>query len=347
MWVRDLHRGVLAAALSLAGIGCAGVVEADVEEVERTAAPIVFGREADGTRWPAVGALLDNANRHSVFCSATLVAKDALVGAAHCFDGIAGKAERVSVVLGASDATKTTAEQRRAVAEIIVHPGWRGFTGGDPDGLDATNDIAIVKLAAPVEDVAPIPLLSEDALDDALVSGGQVLLVGYGITNETGRGAGGRLHEGDALVRRRTPTTLLAGGEGTSDSCRYDSGGPAFADLAPMGGQPALVGITSREWARSKRKCGDGGVYTLATSFRSWIEETTGPLAIKGLPALGPSKAEPVANVGETQAAAADSSGAATDDKRGGCSVGGDSGGGAWWLGFAALAFVRTGRKRR
>jgi secreted trypsin-like serine protease len=57
------------------------------------------------------------------------------------------------------------------------------------------------------------------------------------------------------------------------DSCKGDSGGPAY--VAVKGGW-AIAGATSRATRQSDvRVCGDGGIYTRLYAFSDWIKSVS------------------------------------------------------------------------
>jgi secreted trypsin-like serine protease len=59
------------------------------------------------------------------------------------------------------------------------------------------------------------------------------------------------------------------------DSCKGDSGGPAYIDVD---GEWQLAGATSRGTCKARRICGDGGIYTRVHAYVDWIESVAGPL---------------------------------------------------------------------
>jgi secreted trypsin-like serine protease len=175
-------------------------------------------------------------------CTGTLVARDAVLTAAHCVGAF--PPESFGVLFG------STADPGRGalgaglqgsffrVAGIRVHPGF------DPETL--ANDVALLRLAddAPTP---PAPRLEAPASSSLLDATARV--VGFGVSHVAPsfvkREGAVRLSEATALelVYRGAPAMTCAG----------DSGGPVFATVA---GVEVLVAVTSRGDAA----CADHGV---------------------------------------------------------------------------------------
>jgi hypothetical protein len=179
-------------------------------------------------------------------CSGTLVGPQHVVLASHCNDP--------SEVFLGEDATE--GEGRTIPVESCAR-----YPGGQPG---AGNDFAVCRLAFAVTDVPIVPPLMGCELD-VLQPGVAVTIVGFGLTPE-----------GDFARKHAVTTTLhgfndageaMIGGDG-QDSCRGDSGGPAFVEL-PDGGGWRLFGITSY----GEPDCASGGFYSLVHAGMPWFEE--------------------------------------------------------------------------
>ena len=173
-------------------------------------------------------------------CSATLIAPDLVVTAAHCISSI-GRSGNVFAVGWANGRAITT----RAIAIETRHPGYA------PDGTHTpANDIGLIVLNAPIEQVAPIPLgqASAQALDGVALT-----VLGYHVkspnaltgdfTCATGTFRAGLLHLGCPVING-------------------NSGGPVLRPT-PEGGWQLVGVISSRlgagaiavelpEWLRAK-----------------------------------------------------------------------------------------------
>lgn len=159
---------------------------------------------------------------------------------------------------------------------IVLHPAWN----------DGPHDLALLRLATAVADVAPARLYR-----DAAEVGREIVLVGYGDfgTGHTGpvgndglvRGATNRIDDASdlwlkfAFDRPGDPAaTALEGVSGPGDS-----GGPAF--LAGSDGE-VLLGVSSGQSTRAAGGPGRYGVveyYVRVSRYLDWIERITGPLA--------------------------------------------------------------------
>ncbi|GAA1293196.1 S1 family peptidase [Saccharothrix xinjiangensis] len=194
-------------------------------------------------------------------CSGTLVAPDAVVTAAHCARG--GCGQRVF-----SGEDVRAPGRVVAVREAVVHPSY-GASG--PHG-----DIAVLLLAEPLG-TAPRAIAPAGALGGASF----VRLVGYGNTDFQGRTGYGRRREVDVPLAGNLPgygadpgTEFVAGAPNLDrDSCNGDSGGPAYVRV---GEGWLLAGATSRATDNSVRPCGDGGIYTLVSSYAEWVGSVVG-----------------------------------------------------------------------
>lgn len=203
-------------------------------------------------------------------CTATAIARDLLLTAAHC------------VQPGADYKLADTWSGRTAtlkdIARIEHHPQF------DLKRLFAhlaTADVALAKLPQPLPAIiAPVPL------DDGtrLVAAGDIFVVaGYGVTVR-GDGRTGGTVRAATLVATGKPNTLQLRlvDPRTNDArpglgaCAGDSGAPAFRD---DGGDLAIVGVVS--WSTGPNlSAGCGGLtgVTPLVRYRAWIVDTAAVL---------------------------------------------------------------------
>ncbi|HUS26960.1 MAG TPA: serine protease [Kofleriaceae bacterium] len=194
---------------------------------------IIGGTTTQTADWKSVVALEDNPG--DWFCTGTLITDQWVLTAAHCMEG--ETPAKLHVRFDTNDANNGTNGHAVAVAEIHSNPAFN-FDAWD-------NDVALIKLAAPVTDRTPTPINR-----DAIAFGSQVVDVGYGVSDNNDGGGG--------ILRKVSKVTAdCAGANDTgivndnlvcmdaSDgrgSCFGDSGGPTFVTV---GGALQVAGVTS------------------------------------------------------------------------------------------------------
>lgn len=209
--------------------------------------------------WPDTAALSD---RWGVFCTGTLIAPDLVLTAAHCLEDGAPPT-RVELAGGAAGGGETLGVRR-----VLAHP----------DGL-RTYDVGLVFLDGRAR-TPPRPLALDCVVEDALVDGARVSLVGFGETEEPARD--GRKNAVDTAIvdadcdetrrydciSRVSPGGELVAGGGGRDTCFGDSGGPLYLHTSAG---TFLAGVTSRgaSWSGD---CGEGGIYVRPDAVLPWIE---------------------------------------------------------------------------
>ncbi|APR78491.1 Vitamin K-dependent protein C [Minicystis rosea] len=211
----------------------AALLPACAEPVSEGAFAIIGGTPTTGD--PAVVMLVSHPTDLSTFdaCTASLIAPDVLLTAAHCLD----PAKHPGYVFGAftgPDASAfptaaTLAPKLVSVKETHIHPDY------DPNP-PFFADIGVAILAAPL-DVTPIPV--NRAPLDASLTGTAARIVGYG-----------QIKYGDFNAIKHEATTALGAvdddtvivGDGMRRSCVGDSGGPA---LVKVDGIEIIVGVDS------------------------------------------------------------------------------------------------------
>jgi secreted trypsin-like serine protease len=204
-------------------------------------------------------------------CTGTLIARDVVITAGHCADF----ATRVFVGYDVSKPGRVVNVRQR-----FRHPEYhRG----------KHNDVMILLLTTPIDDVEPRKVASKRQIDEA--SDGRV--VGFGNTDPRGIfGYGvkrmvdvpiaspdcrGRIGSHDDSVSYGCdPGYEFVAGRPllARDTCTGDSGGPFY--ILDSNGKWLLAGATSRATASAMHNCGDGGVYVRVDKYRTWIESIPG-----------------------------------------------------------------------
>ncbi len=221
------------------------------------------------------------------FCSGTLISPLVVVTAAHCAvvepsPGVVrpSSPESLQVAAGHLDSFSVNDANMRQVFEVRVHPDYdhdfimgRSRDGAGQGGIGAPNDIALLVLARPFDDVPLAPLLTRERERELIRHGDIGFVAGYGV-HDLDNGLTGELYISDAVIDiiglRELLTTRI---DPLGDSCYGDSGGPLYV---PTDQGDFLVGLVSRGRSDVKRDCGDGGVYTLLSAHLPWIAAEAG-----------------------------------------------------------------------
>lgn len=204
-----------------------------------------------------------NAQRHTVFltsrvqdCSGTLIARDLVITAAHCFSS--GGSFSVSTGAGSI-----------AVSQVVIHPAFRRDTY---ETHKPSPDIAIVKLASPVpQPLRPAPLATDKEFPPR---GATFLIAGYGEGKEGDRRIG--TFRAASLINAGTTGGIMLRLHAPKDapgtgSCTGDSGGSAYRS---QGGSLVLYGVIAWAGGRPGSNCGAVTGIVLVANQIEWIRAT-------------------------------------------------------------------------
>lgn len=229
---------------------------------------IVGGQDAIAHEFPFQASIQYKSGEH--FCGGSLIKPNWVLTAAHCMDI---PKERMQVVMGLHDRTKTEGVETFEVADIIIHHKYSSAL---------EFDIALIELKGNSKQT-PIAL-NEEELRISPVKQTMVWVSGWGMLRSGGFKLPNILQKVEVpLVSQdecNAPASydgdikdhMICAGfkQGGKDSCQCDSGGPLFMKSENTF---SLVGIVSY---------GDGcarpnkyGVYTKVNYFTSWIEQQT------------------------------------------------------------------------
>lgn len=190
------------------------------------AADVTVVPEGD-TKWAAVGRLNLGGLSSRRACTATLVAPEWALTAAHCVTAVLpGGSFHLREMQFVAGWNRGDYQAHSAVAKVIPHPDYRkGAPGFEVGGVD----VALVRLTDPITTITPLPLVRDPVLPT--ITG----FVGY----RNDRPHAATIHQG---CQTRTVADQLAFLE-----CRPVSGnsGSALLDMTPIG--PQVVGVISMQ----------------------------------------------------------------------------------------------------
>ncbi|XP_033644276.1 chymotrypsinogen A-like [Asterias rubens] len=243
---------------------------------------VVGGTEASG-RWPWQVALVSKTTKEP-FCGGTLIGREHVVSAAHCFD------ERdqndVEFVLGEHDRSSVDGyEQRFPIDCVHVH---RRYVKGVP----YVNDIAVIKLkTSPGHDVVINDYVLPACMPEKneFKAGDECYVTGWGYTNFfdlLARKRPQKLNEAmvpllsnnecqqayGSYISKKMVCAGYLEGEQRADTCKGDSGGPL---ICKRDGKWKLFGVTSwgdNTFCNPSPTDSVPGVYTRVDRYRSWIQ---------------------------------------------------------------------------
>jgi secreted trypsin-like serine protease len=211
---------------------------------------------------------------NSHFCGGSLIERNWVVTAAHCFTRGA-QADSVEILTGTN--SLSSGGRRYKVEKIIWHPQW--------DAPSFRNDVLLLKLAGEgVADATIISMISKEESGKLAEAGTLGTVAGWGLTKEGGSASNALRHVNVKIVSNAdcnapqaynnviSDEMFCAGFiEGGKDSCQGDSGGP-FMVVDGKGGM-ILAGVVS--WGEGCGRANKYGVYTRLWLYDSWIKEVT------------------------------------------------------------------------
>jgi len=291
-WAKGAAVGLTAAILGLLPFnGAHGVSSGKVEFSPR----IVHGLDGKAGQFPYLAALLDTKELQqkgafqAQFCGGTLTSPTTLVSAAHCVvDQKTGEQSTAAdITAGFTRNLDSSTIRLIQVINVSVHPDYVIET--------SQNDIAVLTLATPMDDIPTLAPLIPDLAAEYTAEGSNLQVAGWGNTAVSGNKYPTVFQVGDLVVfpdascgggkrnkvnginfngfsnREVTNTVMIcAAGVNSSgeivDACQGDSGGPL---IATGSAGPKLVGVVS--WGED---CASSypGVYSRVSSLNAFLQ---------------------------------------------------------------------------
>jgi hypothetical protein len=240
-------------AIALLMVGCS--VDA-VEPLGRRSQSIIGGDPSEPSEFMGTGMLVV---RGRMVCTATLIAPDVGLTAAHCL-----KTPDFGTLGFTLDTDGSDGIENVTLLQFAhMHPDFDDRVDPYVD-LAVRNDIGVFILKSPVVD-APLEQIDEMGSDTVLDPGNTLAMCGYGWPSYTS-GSFGLKRDANVLVDR-TDDFEFSTAPANPQPCNGDSGAPLFID-SPSGRR--IVGVVSRAMGRSEM-CDTGAIITRVAPYAAWI----------------------------------------------------------------------------
>lgn len=235
---------------------------------------IIGGQTVSSNDWIAhsVVALVAANSQGQALCTASIVAPDLAITAAHCISDQGSNPVKSAVgttytLIFSANIKQANQSNLRSVDKAEIPSEWQPSSNSDSN----TSDVALVHFTGGLPEGYEVSdLLPFDA---TLTSGESVELAGYGISNATADTGAGLL--------RKTNVTITNPNFSSSEveldqshgggACHGDSGGPAYVII---NAHPYLFGITSRGGGN----CDETVIYTKISAYADWFKEAAASL---------------------------------------------------------------------
>jgi len=224
-------------------------------------AEIIKGTKVTNQDWIAhtVVALVSSNAQGEALCTASLVAVDLAVTAAHCVTNETNTPSTLTLVFS-TDLHKANSSLIRNIDRVEIPSEWNPVHSPQKN----TSDIAVIHFSGGLPSgYAPSDLLP---FDRSLSTGESVVLAGYGISNARADSGAGLLRKTQVSVLNPnySPTEVEFDQTQGGGACHGDSGGPAYLLI---NGHPYLFGITSRGGGN----CDQDVIYTKISAYQEWL----------------------------------------------------------------------------
>lgn len=221
-----------------------------------------------------IGETTENGQTGEYICTASIIAEDLIVTAAHCVaEDPSNPTDPTKMLIVFSTHMPTSASDPSVhrVSGYLANPGWTAAIQA-PDA----HDVAVIRFEGGLPaGYQPAQLLGAQNLSP----GESVTLAGYGISTirDTDGKTAGTLREVNVNVAQLYGQTEVAVDESHGKgSCSGDSGGPAFIN---NGGSLLLWGVTSR----GDQSCAQDGIYTNLGYYLDFLNQAANYLRQQAL----------------------------------------------------------------
>ncbi len=219
---------------------------------------IVNGYTAIAHSWPWAVALYYN---NALLCEGFLITYEHVITAAHCVSSLTMTS--LQIYAGMYSRSSSTDKQIRNISSIMIHSNY--------SSTDFLNDIAILKLAAPLITTAAVGICCLPSDLSLPIQGESAVIVGWGRTREiTMSSLSDTLQQAVVQIQQcnlgSNSDRQFCAAFGRSDTCQGDSGGPL---MTSVNNSWTCTGIVSYGIG-----CGNGGYYTRVSYYRSFIDNT-------------------------------------------------------------------------
>jgi len=223
--------------------------------------PIIGGSKVSSSDFisHSVVALVSTSEDGQALCTASLVASDLAVTAAHCVkDQNRAPRAQIDLLFGLDIHSPVGV---RSVDRAEVPSQWNPSSDSGSD----TSDVALIHFNGGLPaGYVPSELMP---FNQELVKGQSVVLAGFGITNAVENDGEGTLRKTTVTVLNEnySPSEIELDQSHGGGACHGDSGGPAYL---MMNQHPYLFGITSRGGG----ECDEDVIYTKLSAYADWFK---------------------------------------------------------------------------
>jgi protease YdgD len=231
-----------------------------VDQVTFSTQAIVGGETSGPSEFLATGMLTA---RDRLVCTATLIAPDVALTAAHCLREPAFGSFGFTLDTDESDGTSE-------VVPVLFTHQHPDFDEGVDEFVDLSerNDIGIIILEHPILNVVPEEI-DKAAYGTPVDPGAELALCGYG-RPDWYIGTAALKRDAKVIVDRTDYFEFSTMADGPQP-CNGDSGAPLLIDT-PNGRR--LVGVVSRAMGRSMM-CDTGAIVTRVSQYAAWINKAS------------------------------------------------------------------------